>query len=516
MTRDSRRKRPLAQGLCAVGLLSLATAAAAQDALAPEAPDQPWRPHVTDGEIVAQRRAPTADLRGYVLPSNPALAVLPPAPQIDAARTYDLADLIDLAASHNPRTRVAWDAARDAASAAGLARSAYLPRLTATVLGGYQGAHGHGSALGAAASPDTSASGTISALSLQWLLFDFGGRRAVVDGADQVAIAGSIGFTAAHQRLIRDVSLAFYAHAAARARAASAERALVDANAVEAAATHRYAGGVGTVIEVAQAKQAAAQARLAQVQAAGALDDAYVQLLAAMGLPPLTRITIADVSGRRVSAALDGDVQQAIAAALGRRPDVLTAYASLKASQAGERAARAAFLPKVFMSTNLAYSTGDLSVTGLPAVGSDQAGILNLSNRRFGASILAGVTVPLYDGGMRSAALAQARDRADQARATLDQVRNDAVAEIVVANNALRTSLAARDAAGELRAAAQTTFDAALAAYRNGVGTSTEVVIAERQLLEARNADSDAYSAALSAAATLAFVTGSLGESPDP
>jgi len=60
-------------------------------------------------------------------------------------------------------------------------------------------------------------------------------------------------------------------------------------------------------------------------------------------------------------------------------------------------------------------------------------------------------------------------------------------------------------------AAAETTFDAALAAYRNGVGSITDLTVAETQLLQANNASTDAYSTALSAAATLALSTGTLG-----
>jgi outer membrane protein TolC len=51
----------------------------------------------------------------------------------------------------------------------------------------------------------------------------------------------------------------------------------------------------------------------------------------------------------------------------------------------------------------------------------------------------------------------------------------------------------------------KTTFNAALVTYRNGVGSISEVTTAERQLLEAKNAATDAYSTALSAAATLAL-----------
>jgi outer membrane protein TolC len=81
----------------------------------------------------------------------------------------------------------------------------------------------------------------------------------------------------------------------------------------------------------------------------------------------------------------------------------------------------------------------------------------------------------------------------------------------VLADNALRTSLSACSASGELSKAAQTTFDAALAAYRDGVGSITDLNIAITQLLEAKNASTDADSTALSAAASLALSTGVLG-----
>jgi outer membrane protein len=60
-------------------------------------------------------------------------------------------------------------------------------------------------------------------------------------------------------------------------------------------------------------------------------------------------------------------------------------------------------------------------------------------------------------------------------------------------------------------ASAKTTFDAALAAYRSGVGSITDATMSETQLLQAKNTSTDAHSTALSAAATLALSTGSLG-----
>jgi outer membrane protein TolC len=77
-----------------------------------------------------------------------------------------------------------------------------------------------------------------------------------------------------------------------------------------------------------------------------------------------------------------------------------------------------------------------------------------------------------------------------------------------------RPSIAAYDAASSLSKAAQTTFDAASVAYRSGVGSITDATLSQTGLLGARQAMVDAYSAALTAAATLAFATGSLGSAP--
>ena len=79
---------------------------------------------------------------------------------------------------------------------------------------------------------------------------------------------------------------------------------------------------------------------------------------------------------------------------------------------------------------------------------------------------------------------------------------------------ALVSAALAFGAANALAAAAQTTFESALASYRNRVGSITDVNIAQTQLLQARNASTDTYSTALSAAATLALATGALGSAP--
>jgi len=473
-----------------------------------------WTPAVSTSGII--KPGPIANGGGtdYVLPPNPALATLSPPPKIDPRHAYTLAELINIAESGNPETRAAWDQARQSALAAGIAESTYLPQITASVVGAYQDGNAHSSGPGFDVSGDGEAHGAISAVSLNWLLFDFGERTATVEAAKQLSAISDIGFTAAHQQLIYNVSLAFYAYAAARARVVAAKKSLQNAEDVQAAAEARYAHGIGTIIDVDQAAQATAQAKLITVQASGGVQDAYLALLTAMGISPLTKINVATPPLRPLSPALDEPVEEIVAEALERRPDMLSAYAAEQASLANVQAARAEFLPKLFLSATGAYSSGGLNVTAIPAIG-QQPGTVNLSGTHLGGTILAGVTVPLYDGGIRAAALAQAEAGADSAGAALAKARDEAARQVVSAANEVRTSLAAYSAAQTLAAAAQTSYDAALAAYRNGVGSATAAMLGETQLLQARQAATDAYSAALSAAATFAFTTGALGDAPE-
>ncbi len=493
----------LALGGCAAGALENAPARA----------DAPWHP-ATDaaGEIVYGKPAPGDG--SWLLPANPALAAVSAVPAALApGHPFTLAELIDIAQSSHPETRVAWADARRAALAAGIARSTYLPHVTASTIGGHRSSHGDHDALGARVDDSASGSGTVSALSLEWLLFDFGERGAVLEQAQQASIASNIAFTAAHQRVIHQVALAFYADAAARARLATSVQALANARDVEAAAGERLAHGVGTVLETSQSRLATAQAELARIQAGGRAQDARLALVAAMGVSPLARFDVEDVSQRRLPAASDSGIEAIVEGALARRPDVLGAHVAEKASAAGIRAAEAAFKPKVFLAMTGAYGSGHLAATTVPPV-DQQAGTFNLGGQHWGSTVLVGVTVPLYDGGLRSALLGQARAGADAAGATSERVRDEAAREVVAAQNALATSLAANDAASALQQAARTGYDAALDAYRQGVGTITALTAAATQLLQAQDAAADAHSGALSAAATLAFATGAPGASP--
>lgn len=450
----------------------------------------------------------------FLEPPNPAAAVIPkPHVALDPERSYTLAELIDIAEREHPETRIAWESTRNAALATGIAESTYLPRITANVIGGYQASSGSSSILGFTSSGSASTGGTVSALSLEWLLFDFGGRRNVVDASRKLQLVSNIAFTGVHQKIIHDVCLAYYAYLAAVRRVTTTQATLMNAQQIEAAARQRYQRGVGTILETSQAAQTSAQAQFASLQAKIVERDAYASLIGVMGVSPLANIKIAANPDHALNREMRVAIDTVVKDALSRRPDVLGAYAAKQASQAAVRAAEAQYRPKIFVAGTGAYVSGQIGLTAIPAIG-EQLPTLNISGNHWNSTLLVGLSISVFDAHAKANAISQARNNAARAADTLDRVRLDAVREIVLAQNAVNNSLAAIDAARALVGASQTAYDAGVESYKHDVGTITDVIAIQTQLLQANLALDDAYSSALSSAATLAFATGALGGAP--
>ncbi|AQS84631.1 MAG: TolC family protein [Acetobacter aceti] len=527
---------------CTVFLTGCATS---ELATAPQNPDRPWAPTTSaSGAIIPSDQGeihPRHGLvlpEGFTLPSNKDVLQHAQSPELIARQDhpYSLAELIDVAQSRNPETRRAWNTARDAALAVGIAKSIYLPQLTATVVGGYTHSHSSDSNASISAGGPISAlindglgnldhytrnnggggsgSGEVQTLGMQWLLFDFGKREASIEAVKQMQVASNILFTAAHQKIIYGVTTAFYMHAAAETRLRLLKEALANARHVQAAAEARLKQEQGTIVDVTQARQITSQDELRVVQAEGEDQNTRLALMTAMGVSSQSDVATLDVSGRPLSPDDGRLTDEMVRTAVSRRPDVLAAYAAARAADSRVSAAKSEFLPKVFVSGNVAYTTGRLALSSVPGIGNDSNPTLNLSSNRFSSLILGGISVPVFDGGMRAAFLKQAENQSDSANATLQQTVNEAVRQVVVAENAVHTSLSAYTASTRLKTAAQTSFNAAFTAYRSGVGSITQATIAQNGLLDATISQSDAYFAALIAATSLAFSTGSLGGAP--
>lgn len=451
------------------------------------APDQPWTPDGTPSDSFA--------VRGEIpLPDGSA----PVAPE----GALGLAELIDLGQRNNPVTRKAWLEARQAAAGVGLVEASFLPLITANVVGGVQEIVTpiRRPLSGEIDDVTTTSRAVVPNVTLAWLLFDFGERQAFRQAAEQIANAANVTFNATHQALIFNITRSYYLYGTAREHVTIARQTRRNSLALLEAAEERLERGLGTSIETAQARQIAAQSEFRLVTAEDRLSDAYQDLLAAVGVSPRSQIEVRAATGRRLPRARAVPTDELIREALSRRPDVLASYAALQASAANERAAQAAFSPKVFLAAIAEMNSGRIQTGALPPLG--------VSGQ--GAGVFLGVTMPIYDGQLRENRLQQAQDATRVAEASYEQMVNLASREIIMASNALDSALAAHDAATALVEAAQTSYDATFEAYRSGLGTITAVSVAESGLLDAREAQADAHAAALVAASTLAFALGEM------
>jgi len=190
-----------------------------------------------------------------------------------------LAQAIDIALANNPSTRTAWLQARATEEQLGSERSAFLPQVDLAVSAGRQAA-----SVTNASTPTTYG----ASLALTYLLFDFGGRAAVVEEARQTLIAADFLHNATIQNVILNLEDAYFQLLAVKALIASQEATLKELQTSLDAAEARHGAGVATIADVLQARTAYSQARLTADTLSGSLQVGAGTLATLMGLPPQT------------------------------------------------------------------------------------------------------------------------------------------------------------------------------------------------------------------------------------
>jgi len=472
--------------------------------LAPASPDTPWQFEASKEAPAPPAAAPVAAKR-FAVPDNTTVQLPSPA-DIDPNHIYSLVELIDLAQRRNPSTRVAWEQARQAAINVGIARAAYLPALTASAVAGWEHfVTPFPSNLVPQGFIIFNAQELIPQLAVNYLLLDFGRRAAVVEGAGQLSIAGNVAFTAAHQQLIFNVARAYFTLDGADAALRAARQALADAKVVQQSAEALFGRGLDTIVDVQLARRGTAQAQYDLAQADTAQHDAMYTLLAAMDLPPTTKLRVANAAERPLPPRTARAVDNVLSDALRQRPDLLAQVAKLRASDAEIAAARSALFPKVSLSANVQGNIGQLSVNNSPYFP---------VTKPQGAALLK-FEWPLYEGGLLQNKLTLAQSKREEAQAALKERTDQALHEVALAYDQVDTGLQQYDAAIALRTASEAAFRSASDSYAQGVGTLTDATSAQTGLATARAAVVRAHAQSLINGAALAFATGELTSSSD-
>lgn len=437
---------------------------------------------------------------------------------IDGRKTYNLAELIDIAERHNPETRVAWERARQAAAAVGLSESAYYPFLVASAAAGYDRAFIPFPTLAvnpeklltnpSLAAVSITGGGSLvtqsqvyrGELSAKWLLLDFGERSAVVGVAREQLMMANVGFNATHQKIVFQVTDRFYQLGTARQKVLVSQSALEAARTVEEAVQARVDNGLAIKPELLQAQQQTAQAEFDLVAATGIESDAKVALVESLGILPTLPLKVADLGQPSSSDQTTFSVDELIEKALSQRPDLVAKLANVRAKQNQINQVRAEYYPKVAIDAHASETELDVSIAGSPYFGDTKP--------TYGAFVTA--SVPLFDGFARRHRMEAAEADLHAAENELAGARDAAVREVWKAYTDFKTSLRKQDSAAKLVAASQNAFDAVLESYRNGLSTYPEIVSAQRNLASAQSVSHDTQAAIFTTASALALSTGDL------
>ncbi|MCB1931095.1 MAG: TolC family protein [Candidatus Accumulibacter sp.] len=396
-----------------------------------------------------------------ITPPPPALDLTAPSGShlpcraLPAEASYGVLEVVDLALCKNPTTREVWSLARVQAAQLGVAQSDFLPSVDGQL------------AIRRLRSDSRSTTQRSAALTLSWLLVDFGARSANLEVARQLLSAASATLDATVQGVFLAAVQSYFNTQAARAAVTAAADSEKASRESLTAAEVRYRVGTGTPADRLQAQTAWSQATLARIRAEGVLQSALGRLARVMGLEANHPLRLDEIPSAIPDAGFDRDVAALIDEARQRRPELKAAEAELKAAQSGVDYARATGRPAI-------------SLNGGPQW--EDLGGLSTSGNTIGLS----VQLPIFSGFNTTYQIRAAEARSDFQAARLDGTRQQVALDVWESYQSLSTAGQTIRSSADLLASAEQSERVALGRYKAGVGNILDVLNAQSALAGAR------------------------------
>jgi TolC family type I secretion outer membrane protein len=452
------------------------------------APESPGR-----DPFGTERYVPAAP--GVRWQSPEALPQVPPARSASLPledRPLSLPELTEFALQNNPQTRQAWYAARAQAAGVGIEQSDYLPQITADVL--WQRSE-TGSQTGNQ-NPWLTRYGP--ALTLTYLLYDFGERESRVKAAEYQALAAALSQNRVLQDVVLLVEQSYYRYLGFDALVRSNELFVKSVMTSLDATQRRREGGLATAADVYRAETQVAQAQLNLTRSKGELDKARGSLASAVGLPVNVALRIQTLEGEPRIREITESLTTILDRAKANRPDLIAAEAQARSARAQAEAASRSGLPTLSVSatTGRSFYRGDKPFTDTNSV------LLNLS-------------IPIFTGFNHTYTVRQAEARAAAAEASRDALVRQAELEVWQSYYDVQTAAdGVTTTAVQLRAARQTA-EATLARYQSGFGSLLDLVTAQVDESNARVQRIQSFLDWFTAIARLNYAIGATDAGPD-
>jgi outer membrane protein len=406
-------------------------------------------------------------------------------------------ELLDLALMQNPLTKRSWHIARASAFNVGVARSALYPSIDSSVTYSVTKINGPGSSsteTGASTGTDRFIRAIESNINLNYLLFDFGGRQANIEAAQQALLSADW----IHNRTIQDVMIAvldaYYAYLAASADLEAREQDEKDARETLEAAKQQFEAGVVTKIDSLQAEANHANTKLQLAIAQGNVHVTMGRLAKAVGFPANTELPVVSLPKECPVEEVSDDMEELMAAAVTKRADLAAAYSDYRVALKQIVIAHSAGLPTIS--------------TELNATRVDVLNHPNLSNQVYSGAIT--VNIPIFSGFLYEYQTARARANACAAYFNWKDKKANVLLEVLISYYNYVTSIEAIKYSAEYLKFAQEAFNATLLGYRLGTQSILNVLVAQTTLSDARSQDVQARIRFYASLAQVAYTTGTL------
>lgn len=291
-------------------------------------------------------------------------------------------------------------------------------------------------------------------LDASWELDVFGARHSALAAGEAAAQASAAGLGAVQVSVAAEVALDYIALRSAQARLAIADANLGSQLELLQLVQWRLQAGLVSSLEAEQSRAAAEQTR-AQLPALRTSIEQMVHALAVLTGRSVADLTAVLMAPAPVPLAPPGLALRVPADALRQRPDVRAAESQVVAAMARVSQARAQALPNFRLSGSLG-----LNALALSALASGAA---------LASALVAGVSMPLFDGGAARAQVRVQQAGLDQAHAAYRSAVLTALREVEDALAALRGD---RERLARLQQAADAAANAALMArqrYASGL-----------------------------------------------
>lgn len=412
---------------------------------------------------------------------------------VDFSQPLELRDAVDTALCNNPQIRATWAQIKAQTGVLGEARAAYLPTISGSV-SRLRNTTTYGSG---SREPGTSSTGNQYYGSLNWRLFDFGGRAANREEANQMLLSAIAGHDASLQKTMATVIQAYFEVATSQAVMAAREQISQLAQQTLDVAQRREQKGASSQDDTLQASTALAKAELNKMRAQGDYLKNLTLLKQAMAIDLNTPVSLPPQPERVIPADIR-ELGRWLKEAEARHPAIQQARAKWRADREKITVTRSEGLPTADL-------TAHISRNGFPNQG---LSTINQTSRDIGIT----VSIPLFEGFSRNYKIMEARAQAEQSEAQMEETTAQILTDVVKAYADAKTAVGVLTASDRLLNAAQASVASAKRRYANNVADILEVLNAQSSLADAQQQRIEAIAQWRSARLSLLANTGILSQ----